>query len=197
MIRDLDKATNTQAPAAAAQVNTQQQTQGQPKMQQTQQSQQTPAAGLGSLNNLFSRSGRTEGGDARSAEALQILSRLKEEAIATQDLQNDFTILRFDRDQNMVGWSSLLIVKKAVISGEAVLAVRPLLMPNAAIQLPVRKVQISQGMHVETIDVEVDVQSVFSQKYWNRVTDYVKAQLGLPNAKVVLTSAFPIPTDFS
>lgn len=197
MIRDLDKATNTQAPAAAAQVNTQQQTQGQPKMQQTQQSQQTPAAGLGSLNSLFSRSGRTEGGDARSAEALQILSRLKEEAIATQDLQNDFTILRFDRDQNMVGWSSLLIVKKAVISGEAVLAVRPLLMPNAAIQLPVRKVQISQGMHVETIDVEVDVQSVFSQKYWNRVTDYVKAQLGLPNAKVVLTSAFPIPTDFS
>ncbi|ARV76713.1 hypothetical protein PHABIO_82 [Pseudomonas phage Phabio] len=194
MIRDLDSntASQQQAPAPKAQ-QVQQPTQGQPKMQQ-QQSQQ---AGIGSLNSLFQRSGRTEGGDARSAEALQILNRLKEEAVATQDLQNDFTILRFDRDQNQVGWSSLLVVKKQVIGGEPVLAVRPLLMPNAAIQLPVRKVQVSQGMHVETVDVEVDVQSVFSQKYWNRVVDYVKSQLGLPSAKVVLTSAYPIPADFS
>lgn len=197
MIRDTDAAASQaqQAPVQPAQ--------GQPKMQSqpqfnSQQSQPSQAPqGVGAINSLFQRSGRTEGGDARSSEALQILNRLKDEAVATQDLQNDFTILRFDRDQNQVGWSSLLILKKLTIGGAPVIAVRPLIMPNDAITLPTRKVQINQGMHVETIDAEVDVQSVFSQKYWNRVTEYITQQLGLTGAKIILTSAFPIPADFS
>lgn len=194
MIRDTDTpAQLSQKPAVAINTNTSQQPE-QPKMQ-TQQTQ--TAQGVGAINTLFGRSGRTEGGDARSAEGLQILNRLKEEAIATQDLQNDFTILRFDRDQNQVGWSSLLVVKKLAIGGAPVIAVRPLIMPNDAIKLPTRKVQINNGMQVDTIETEVDVQAVFSQKYWNRVTEYVTAQLGLSNARIVLTSAFAIPSDFS
>lgn len=197
MIRDQDAAakTTTQqaAPAQPQQTSqAQQPAQGQPKMQQTQTQE-----GIGSINTIFGRSGRTEGGDARSAEALQIMNRLKDEAVASQDLQNDFTILRFDRDQNQVGYSSLLVVKKLGIGGQPVIAVRPLLMPNSAIQLPPRKIQINQGMHVDTIDQEVSVQDVFSQQYWNRVVAYVQAQLGLPNARVVLTSAYPISADFN
>lgn len=199
MIRDQDVAAKPSAPQAAAkeqapQSQAQQPAQGHVNMQQTQQ--QT-TQGIGSINTLFGRSGRTEGGDARSAEALQILNRLKDEAIASQDLQSDFTILRFDRDQNQVGWSSLLVVKKQTIGGTPVIAVRPLIMPNANIQLPVRKVQINQGLHVETIEQEVSVQDVFSQQYWNRVVEYVQDQLGLKGARVVLTSAYPIAAEFS
>lgn len=199
MIRDQDAAASqTQAPAKEQapqqhqQRQAQQPAQGQVKMQQTQ-----TQAGVGAINSLFSRSGRTEGGDARAAEALQILNRLKEEAVASQDLQNDFAILRFDRDQQQVGYSSMLVIKKLQIAGAQVIAVRPLIMPNSGISLPLRKTQVSQGMHVETIDEEVTVQDVFSQNYWNRVVEYIKTQLGLPDARVVLTSAFAIPADFS
>lgn len=197
MIRDTDAAAQPQqaAPAYVAPQQTQQaqqSTQGQPKMQQ----QQTQA-GISAINSLFARSGRTEGGDARSAEALQILNRLKDESVASQDLQNDFEILRFDRDQQQVGYSSILVLKKIGLGGKQVIAVRPLLMPNAGITLPTRKVQVSQGMHVETIDEEVTVQDVFSPNYWNRVVTYVKNHLGLPDAIVVLTSAYSVPADFS
>lgn len=197
MIREVDAKAQTaaqpQQSAPQQQQPKSQPAQGQPSMQQNTKQQQ---GGIGAINSLFNRSGRIEGGDARSAEALQIFSRLKEESIATQDLQNDFNILRFDRDQNMVGWSSLLIVKVQNIGGVPVVAVRPILMPNNAIQLPVGKQQISAGMHVETIDIEVDVQTVFSQKYWARVVTYVQSLLGLTDARVVLTSAFAVPADF-
>lgn len=196
MIREAgDNTTQAQQPQAQ-QFNAQpkQPEQGQPKMQQTQT---PPQAGTSSINTLFSRSGRTEGGDARTSEALQTFNRLKEEAIESQDLKNDFTIYRFDRDQNQVGYSAILIVKKLTISGQPVIAVRPLMMPNRSVTLPARKVQISQGMHVETIDQEVTVQDVFSNNYWNRVVAFVQTQLGLPNARVVMASAFAIPADFS
>lgn len=196
MIRDTDaQASQNTAPKQNTQSQQQSQpAQGQPKMQDN--NQQQSQAGIGSLNSMFTRSGRSEGGDARSTEALQIVNRLKEAAIASQDLQNDFTILRFDRDQNQVAMSSLLVVKKLNIGGNAVVTVRPLIMPNAAIQLPVRKVQISAGMHVETIDEEVDAQTVFTPKYWTRITEYVSTQLGLTGAKIILASPFVIPSDF-
>lgn len=197
MIRDTDATATVQqtaAPAPAPQAPRQQATQ-QPQVNANMNTQATQQ-GIGSINAMFQRSGRTEGGDARAAEALNIFNRLKEAAVATQDLQNDFQILRFDRDHNMVAWSSLLIVKRQNIGGQAVIAVRPLIMPNAQIQAPTRKLQINNGLQVDHIDVEVDVQTIFTQKYWNRVTEYVSKQLGITNARIVLTSAYNIPAAF-
>lgn len=198
MIRDNDTAQVSQAAAQQAPAP-QQQSQKQHTHQaqvNTNMNTQATSQGIGSINSMFQRSGRTEGGDARSAEALQILNRLKEEAVTAQDLSNDFQILRFDRDQNMVAWSSILVVKRANIGGQPVIAIRPLIMPNANIQAPTRKLQIQNGLQVDNIDVEVDVQTIFTQKYWNRVTEYVSKQLGVTNAKIVLTSAYAVPAGF-
>lgn len=197
MIRDTDDQAANQPNPAAAQpsVNYTASTQQQqaPKMEQTQQTQFT--GGASSINSFFERSGKTQGGDARSSEALQVLTRLKEQAIAQQDLKDDFSILRFDRDQNQVGWSSLVVAKVATIDGKPLIVIRPLIMPNAAIELPTRKVTIQNGMQQETIETETSVSDVFSKKYYSRLVNFVQASLGKPNATVVLAGAFSIPAD--
>lgn len=190
MIRDNDAAAqNTTAQAQAPQ-----QQKAAPQM--TQQTQSNFSAGIGSVNTYFERTGKTQGGDARSSEALQLFTRLKDAAVAQQDLVNDFQILRFDRDQNQVGWSSLVIAKQATIDGKTVIAVRPLIMPNLAIELPTTKQTLQVGMHTEVIETDVDVSTVFSKKYFARLQSFVLAQFGKPSADVVLAGAYPIPGDF-
>lgn len=196
MIRDKDTAATSTAPEAAA--APQQQAHVQQPVQAPQQMTQTQFnGGIGNVNSFFERSGKTQGGDARSSEALQIFSRLKDQAVAQQDLSNDFSILRFDRDQNQVGWSSLVIAKAVTLNGKPVIAIRPLIMPNAGIELPARKTVIQNGMHQETIETEVDVASVFSKKYHARLVAFVQASLGKTNAQVVLAGAYPIPAEFN
>ena len=78
--------------------------------------QQTPPPppeqpGLMSLNAQFRRNGATERSEVRSAQALQALKEAQKEAQATQDVGEDHVLLRFDRDQNQVGLSSILVVK--------------------------------------------------------------------------------------
>lgn len=194
MIRDKD--------AAAQNTNTQQATQEVPPMQEQRQAApqqgqpQQFAGGIGNVNSFFDRSGKTQGGDARSSEALQILNSLKTQAVAQQDLVDDFTILRFDRDQNQVGWSSLVIVKTISLNGKPVIAIRPLIMPNPGIELGTTKHTISTGMHQEIIESEVDVATVFSKKYYARLVSFVQSTVGKPTAEVVLAGAYPIPADF-
>lgn len=183
---DAQTFTATQAP-----VQEQPKVQDQPKM-----TQQTFTGGIGNVNSFFERSGKTQGGDARSSEALQIFTRLKTLAVAQQDLQDDFQILRFDRDQNQVGWSSLVIAKLTTLNGKPVIAIRPLIMPNPAIELPATKHTLQVGMHQEVIESEVDVATVFSKKYFNRLVSYIQTQFGRPNAEVVLAGAYPIPAEF-
>lgn len=196
MIRDAETAaTSTQTQAAPQQATTQQPpVQAQPKMEQNQTQF---SGGIGSVNSYFERSGKTQGGDARSSEALQIFNRLKDQAVAQQDLKDDFTILRFDRDQNQVGWSSLVIAKATTLNGKPVISIRPLIMPNAGIELPTKKDVIQNGMQQETIETEVDVATVFSKKYHSRLVAYVQASLGKPTAEVVLAGAYPIPAEFN
>jgi hypothetical protein len=195
MIRDKDAAASQTAPEAAQQqAPIQQPVQAAPQM--TQQSQSRFNGGIGNVNSFFERSGKTQGGDARSSEALQILTRLKDQAVAQQDLANDFQILRFDRDQNQVGWSSLVIVKAITLNSKPVIAIRPLIMPNAGIELPATKHTIQNGMHQEVIETEVDVATVFSKKYFARLVAFVQASLGKPTAEVVLAGAYPIPAEF-
>lgn len=166
------------------------------RTQQTQQSTQTTQfGGIGNVNSQFERSGKVTGGDARSSEALQLFNRLKEQSVAQQDLVDDFSILRFDRDQNQVGWSSIVIAKLTSLGGEPVIAVRPLIMPNAGIELPARKVVIQNGMQPETLEVEIGVTDVFTPNYFKRLVAFVQGTLGKPNARVVLAGAFPIPAD--
>lgn len=194
MIRDKDEAAttiNTQAAQQPAQF--QQPVQAQPQMTQQAQFQ----GGIGNVNSFFERSGKTQGGDARSSEALQLFNRLKDQAVAQQDLRDDFQILRFDRDQNQVGWSSLVIVKAVQLDGKPVIAIRPLIMPNAGIELPTTKHTVQNGMHQEVIETEVDVATVFSKKYYARLVQFVQASLGRANAQVVLAGAYPIPAELS
>lgn len=190
MIRDTAADTQTFT-ASQAHVPEQPKVQDQPKM-----TQPNFAGGIGNVNSFFERSGKTQGGDARSSEALQIFTRLKTLAVAQQDLQDDFQILRFDRDQNQVGWSSLVIAKLTTLNSKPVIAIRPLIMPNSAIELPATKHTLQVGMHQEVIESEVDVATVFSKKYFNRLVAYVQTQFGRPNAEVVLAGAFPIPAEF-
>nr|8IGG_A Chain A, Chimallin [Pseudomonas phage 201phi2-1]8IGG_B Chain B, Chimallin [Pseudomonas phage 201phi2-1]8IGG_C Chain C, Chimallin [Pseudomonas phage 201phi2-1]8IGG_E Chain E, Chimallin [Pseudomonas phage 201phi2-1] len=196
MIRDT--ATNTtQTQAAPQQAPAQQFTQApQEKPMQSTQSQPTPSyAGTGGINSQFTRSGNVQGGDARASEALTVFTRLKEQAVAQQDLADDFSILRFDRDQHQVGWSSLVIAKQISLNGQPVIAVRPLILPNNSIELPKRKTNIVNGMQTDVIESDIDVGTVFSAQYFNRLSTYVQNTLGKPGAKVVLAGPFPIPAD--
>lgn len=196
MIRDTNtaQANTQQAPVqqiapeqvkSSAQVNTMHQ----------QQTHSSAPRGAGNINTAFERSGKVQGGDARSSEALTIVTRLKDQAIAQQDLKDDFSILRFDRDQHQVGWSSLVVAKLITLNGEPVIAVRPLIMPNNAIELPKRKTTVQNGLQNDVIETEIDVATVFSSQYFNRLSTYVKNTLGKPSARVVLAGAFPIPSD--
>lgn len=195
MIRDKDTgATQTQAPVQNQAPVTQAPPQTQAPQMEQPQVQQNQFAGR-DLNSNFERSGKTQGGDARSSEALQLFNRLKAQAVESQDLKDDFSILRFDRDQNQVGWSSLIIAKAATINGKALIVIRPLIMPNASIELPTRKITLQNGMHQEVIETEVSVGDVFSKKYHGKLVAYVQAALSKPNAEVVLAGAFPIPAD--
>lgn len=195
MIRDTAAAQNTQAPAAAQQAP-QQQAQQVPQMHQQQNTQQQAAPSYaGGINAAYGRSGKVQGGDARSSEALTIVQRLKDQAVAQQDLSDDFLVLRFDRDQHQVGWSALVIAKQITLNNQPVIAVRPLIMPNNAIELPKRKVLIQNGMQQESVETDVDVGTVFSAQYYNRLVTFVQNSLGKPGAKVVLAGAFPIPAD--
>ncbi len=193
MIRDTATNTAAQAPVQAAPQQAPTQATQVPPMQN---SQQTPSyTGTGGINAQFTRSGNVQGGDARASEALTIFTRLKEQAVAQQDLADDFSILRFDRDQNQVGWSALVIAKQVTLNNQPVIAVRPLLLPNNAIELPKRKTSIQNGMQTDVIESDIDVSTVFSAQYFNRLSTYVQNTLGKPGAKVVLAGAFPVPAD--
>lgn len=194
MIRDA-ASNNTQAQQAAPQQAAPQAQQVPPMQQQAKPQQQTQGYGSGGINAAHRRSGNVTGGDARASEALTLVTRLKEQAIAQQDLSDDFSLLRFDRDQHQVGYSALVIAKQVSLNGQPVIAVRPLLMPNNAIELPKRKVTIPNGMHTDVIETDIDVGSVFTAQYFARLTTFVQNSLGKPGAKVVLAGAFPIPAD--
>lgn len=196
MIRDT--ATNTATPAPQQAVQKQapiQEAIQVPQMQNTQTQQAPSYAGTGGINSQFARSGNVQGGDARASEALTIFTRLKEQAVAQQDLVDDFSILRFDRDQHQVGWSALVIAKQISLNGQPVIAVRPLILPNNSIELPKRKTSIQNGMQTDIIESDIDVGTVFSAQYFSRLSTYVQNTLGKPGAKVVLAGAFPIPAD--
>lgn len=193
MIRDAN--TGNTGSQQSAPVEPTLQAQPQQKAPEMQQQNTTFTGGAGNINSNFERSGKVQGGDARSSEALQIVNRLKEQTIAQQDLVDDFVVLRFDRDQNQVGWSSLVIAKQVKLNGQVTVAVRPLIMPNAAIELPKRKTIINNGMQNDTIESDIDVGTVFSAKYYQRLVAFVQNTLGVPGAKVVLAGAFPIPSD--
>lgn len=195
MIRDNDQAVTGQQQQAAPQQTTQSQQAPQMNQQQQQQNTQSTQGGIGNINAIYERSGKTQGGDARSSEALQLFNRLKDQAVAQQDLKDDFSILRFDRDQNQVGWSSLVIAKRVNLNGKPVIAVRPLIMPNAGIELPARKVTVQNGMHQDVIETETTPSNVFSKKYWGRLVGFVNASFGTPNAEIVLAGAYTIPAE--
>lgn len=181
---------NNQQQAPAQQPAPQQQTQ-----QQAPQPQRQTAS---NLNNAFKRSGRVDGGDNRSAEALQIMNRLKEEAINNQDVEDNFTILRFDRDANRVGWSSLLVIKTAKINGKVSAFVRTLMMPNSQIKLPNRKIQFNNGGfgQQEILEIEPEAHDVFTANYWNRIAESVRQFVGSQDALVYSTGAYVIPAEF-
>lgn len=177
----------------------QNQPQAQPQTQQQRpQQQQAPQQkqGTAALGDMFRRSGRTDGGDNRAAEALQILQRLKTESVDNQDLEEDFQILRFDRDANRVGWSALLIVKTATINGKATAAVRTIMMPNPAIKLPNRKIHYNNGFQQDLLEIEVEPRDVFSVSYWNRICEFLRSTTGKMDLQVRSAGAFPVPGEF-
>lgn len=155
--------------------------------------QQTPPPrpeqpGLMSLNAQFRRNGATERSEVRSAQALQALKEAQKEAQATQDVGEDHVLLRFDRDQNQVGLSSILVVKAVSSQSMSFIAVR-ILMLETEVPLPKKRRDFGHQRH----EMPSYAQDVLNGRYWDRVVAYVRDYMGLPNADVLNAGPLLIP----
>lgn len=165
--------------------------------QETSGAQQQPGngfqgAGLVNLNSLMHRRGVMDGSDSRSGEFLASLTVAGEKAVANQLLGNDYELIRFDRDVNRVGLSSILVMKTLRTGGKVFLVVRPLLLSSNVVRLKPRFVQ--NGMQRE--ELPTYPQHVFTADYWGRVVEFLKRTKGLPEALVVNAGTFEVPADF-
>ena len=183
----------TEPTRPAPQAAPQQQQQEAPKMQQPQE---PLVGGISRINSLFKRSGRTDGGDTRAAEFLQVFNKIKTEAIKNQDLEEDFELVRFDRDQNRVAYSSILVLKVVNQGNNPFVVVRPLMIANNAFKLAPRVIDVNNGMTQERINVEVEVSDIFSPSYWNRIQEFLRQQYGFAGVPVYSVGCMAIPAEF-
>lgn len=166
-----------------------------PQMQTNQYSR--PAVG-GNINTQMRRSGRVEGSDARSAEALQVFTKVKDEAVQHQDLQPDFDIFRFDRESNQVGMSAILVVKTCRNkTNEDIAIVRTLILDNPpGTRCKPRIININNGYAQEPLEVPVTPKDVFTPKYWGKIAEFTRLKLNAPGLKVLNAGPRAIYNDF-
>lgn len=154
--------------------------------------QQAQPAGLANVNALLRRSGNFDGTETRSAEALTALSKAREQAVASQALDGQNELIRFDRDANRVGLPAILVMKTVKIQGKLYSVVRTLLLESEGVRLRPRKLQFG----VENIEIPTRPQDVFNDVYWTRISEFVRRNKA--NNEIVVADAGPfvVPSDF-
>jgi hypothetical protein len=181
---------NQSQAAPAAQATPQQ---GQPAAQ----AQRPVTGGISQINERFGRTGRAEGSDARSTKALTVFAEQAKQCIATQDLLDDFTLYRFDRNQHRVGMSAILVTKVARdAQGKTVIVVRPLIVVDNHAVLKPKVFQIPNGYNVDNFEVKPDAVDVFTPLYWARLAAYVQVAAGHPTADVRSAGPLSLHGDF-
>jgi hypothetical protein len=177
---------------AAPEVN--QQTTGQQQFGYGSAAPQQPRTqtGLASLNQLLQRSGAYDGSETRSSEALKAFTEAREHAVGSQALADDFELVRFDRDTNRVGLSSILVTKMVKAKGSIYSVVRTLILDSDAVRLRPRTLQ----MGVERVDIATRPQDVFNDTYWSRMSQFIVRAKGVPEMVVADAGPLVIPTDF-
>lgn len=149
-------------------------------------------AGMSNTNNFLRRSGSFDRSETRSAEALEALDKARNKAVNAQGLKGDFELLRFSRDENRVGLSSILVCKVIKISGEVFAVVRTLLLKTDAVRLPPRPLTINN----QRIEVPTHAQDVFNDVYWSRMETYLRNRVGNATMRVIDAGPMQIPSDF-
>ncbi|QOV07924.1 hypothetical protein [Pseudomonas phage vB_PaeM_kmuB] len=167
----------------------------------TQRQAQRPTGAPGSttgINHLMRRSGRLDGSDARSADALQVFTKVKEEAIRHQDLPDDFDIHRFDRDAQQVGMAGLLIVKLAKdINGSMKAFVRTLVLDNLpGTRIRPRTHKINNGLTDDIIEEKVLPRDVFTAQYWSKIGEFLRNRYNIPGLEVLSAGPRAVYADF-
>lgn len=150
--------------------------------------------GMGSINRLFARGGTGGQSDARSAHVLKAFTDAKGELVESQEVTDNFEIVRMDRNQVQVGLGSILVMRRVQYQNTNYAVVRPLVVDTDAVNLPPQRIQ--RGM--ERLELATLPSDVFNEAYWNRLCDFLGNSVGLSRNELVVINAGPvtIPSDF-
>lgn len=148
--------------------------------------------GMGSLNQHLRRSGSYDRSESRSSEALRGLQESRRQALESQALQDDFELIRFDRDANRVGLPSILVTKTVKVKGVVYAVVRTLLLEAEGIRLQPRVEQFG----AQRVELPTRAQDVFNDTYWNRITDFIRRSKGTSDMPVLDAGPLVVPADF-
>lgn len=147
------------------------------------------------INAVFRRSGQMEGGEERTSEAFTALRDAYRTEVEMQRMPDDFNFIRFDRESQRVGRSSILVAKVARINQKQVVAIRALLLDSDQRMKP-RKEWVGQTQ----IEVPVFSQDVYTDRYWGKATEAVLRQLGISGdhntVKVIDAGPLLVPQSF-
>jgi hypothetical protein len=136
--------------------------------------------GTAGMNSNFVRTGRSDGIDARATKALTAFEEARNDAISQQALKDDFQLIRFDRAANQVAMASILIVKKVVVSNQASLVVKALLIVDNGAVIKPKTVRLPNGFGgFDDISRKPYADEIFSASYWNRVQTSLTKQTGV------------------
>lgn len=147
---------------------------------------------LGDVNNMLARGGKAENTGGRAGEVLTALTLVGKEAVAAQNLTDEYDLIRFDRDQHRVGVGAILVVRTYRKGSDTFAAVRPLLIDNKSISLKPRILNIGQ----ERLEIPSYVADTLSDDYWSRIQRHVQDHLANPNATVANAGYLEVPADF-
>jgi hypothetical protein len=147
---------------------------------------------MGSLNQHLRRSGSYDRSESRSSEALRGLQESRRQALESQALQDDFELIRFDRDANRVGLPSILVTKTVKVKGVVYAVVRTLLLEAEGIRLQPRVEQFG----AQRVELPTRAQDVFNDTYWNRITDFMRRSKGTSDMPVLDAGPLVVPADF-
>lgn len=156
----------------------------------TQQAQRTMH--LSDVNNVLARGGKAENTEGRSGELLTALTAAGKAAVASQNLDANFDLIRFDRDQHRVGVGAILVMRSFRKGADTYISVRPLLVENKQVTLKPRILTIGN----ERIEIPTYVADTLSDEYWARVVRHVQEHVSNPNAIVANAGYLEVPADF-
>lgn len=182
---------NENQKSASQQQQAQQQAQQGAQQQTAQQGGQQGHIGMGNINNLLQRSGSYDDSETRSTDALKALGAARVALVEAQKLDDEFELIRFDRDTHRVGLSSILVTRTLKLNGRHSVSVRTLILDNSAVQLRPRVFHYGNNRY----ELTPRVQDVYNENYWGKIDTFFKTKFG---ADTLVYQAGPqaIPTEF-